>query len=80
LVAGKAHIETYTFNTGVAKHYFCRHCGVHPFYVPRSHPQGFSANLRCLQLELLSTFHIDAFNGRHWEQHVQEIQQANTGS
>ncbi len=48
LLQGAEVLTTYTFNTGVAKHTFCRICGIHSFYVPRSHPDGFSVNLRCL--------------------------------
>ena len=48
LVSGEEMLTTYTFNTGVAKHLFCRICGVKSFYVPRSNPDGFSVNLRCL--------------------------------
>ena len=33
-------VTTYTFGTGVAKHTFCPVCGVKPFYVPRSNPDG----------------------------------------
>jgi hypothetical protein len=38
LLSGAELISTYTFNTGVAKHLFCKHCGVKAFYVPRSTP------------------------------------------
>jgi hypothetical protein len=31
LLSGKDDLTTYTFNTGVAKHTFCKHCGIHPF-------------------------------------------------
>lgn len=48
LLSGVDHLATYTFNTGVAKHLFCAVCGVKSFYVPRSNPDGFSVNLRCL--------------------------------
>lgn len=48
LLQGAEHITTYTFNTGAAKHTFCAVCGVKSFYVPRSNPDGFSVNLRCL--------------------------------
>ncbi|HEY5450173.1 MAG TPA: GFA family protein, partial [Polyangia bacterium] len=41
-------LTTYTFNTGIAQHTFCNRCGVHPFYVPRSHPDKIDVNLRCL--------------------------------
>jgi hypothetical protein len=43
LLAGRDDLTTYTFNTGVAQHTFCKHCGVKSFYVPRSHPEGVSA-------------------------------------
>ena len=48
LLRGQQDIETYTFNTGVAQHYFCRQCGIKSFYVPRSHPGGISVNVNCL--------------------------------
>ncbi len=47
--AGESELTEYRFNTGVARHYFCRHCGVKPFYVPRSNPDGIDVNVRCLQ-------------------------------
>src|SRR5579885_3747939 len=48
LLSGKDVLTTYTFNTGTAKHLFCSVCGIKSFYVPRSHPDGFSVNARCL--------------------------------
>ena len=45
LVSGKDDICTYEFNTGVTKHFFCRHCGVKSFYIPRSNPDGYSVNV-----------------------------------
>jgi hypothetical protein len=48
LVRGSADLSEYRFNTGTARHLFCRHCGVKSFYVPRSNPDGYSINLRCL--------------------------------
>ena len=50
LIRGTDQITTYTFNTGIAEHTFCKVCGVKPFYVPRSNPDGFSVNARCLCL------------------------------
>jgi hypothetical protein len=35
-------VKTYQFGTGVAKHHFCGTCGISPFYVPRSNPNGYS--------------------------------------
>jgi hypothetical protein len=66
LVRGANALAEYRFNTGLARHRFCRHCGIHPFYTPRSHPDGVDVNARCLddapQLE------IKSFDGEHWEQ------------
>lgn len=48
LLQGADALSEYRFNTGTAKHLFCRHCGIKAFYVPRSHPDGYSVNARCL--------------------------------
>ncbi len=73
LLQGDDYLTTYTFNTGVAKHLFCRICGVKSFYVPRSHPDSYSVNLRCLDPKTINTVSIKPFNGREWEKHVSEI-------
>lgn len=67
LLQGQDAITTYTFNTGVAQHLFCKQCGVKSFYVPRSNPDGFSVNVRCLDNVELSDVSIEAFDGRNWE-------------
>ncbi len=75
LDAGADALETYTFNTGVAKHTFCRYCGVKPFYVPRSNPDGYSINLRCVDRTNLDSVTIEAFDGTHWEHHAQRLKE-----
>lgn len=70
LLQGAAALVTYAFNTGTARHTFCRHCGVKPFYVPRSNPDGYSVNLRCIAPGTLDSVLIDAFDGRDWEHHA----------
>lgn len=62
LLAGAADLVEYTFNTGVAKHRFCGHCGVKSFYVPRSHPDGIDVNVRCLDQGSISALHVAAFD------------------
>lgn len=64
-------ITTYTFNTGVAKHYFCPTCGVAPFYVPRSNPDCIDVNARCLRGVDPGRLKIRPFDGRHWEKAAQ---------
>jgi hypothetical protein len=67
LLQGEESLTTYTFNTQVAKHFFCSVCGVKSFYVPRSHPDGYSVNARCLDQESIEEITIEPFNGREWE-------------
>lgn len=73
LCEGENLLTTYQFNTGVAKHYFCRHCGVKSFYVPRSHPEGISVNARCLDPGTVVSVTLEPFDGRNWEQHIDEL-------
>jgi len=72
LLRGEDHITTYTFNTGVAKHLFCRVCGIKPFYIPRSNPDGYDVNVRCLDTRPRS-ISIVQFDGQHWEQHAHTL-------
>ena len=67
LVSGADVLSTYTWNTGTAKHHFCSVCGVKSFYVPRSHPDGFSVNARCLDAGTVEAMSVVETNGREWE-------------
>jgi hypothetical protein len=67
LVSGEDKLSTYTFNTGVAKHLFCSVCGIKSFYRPRSNPDGWSVNARCLDDPDSLDIRIEAFDGRNWE-------------
>lgn len=80
LVAGEAQLSTYTFNTGVAKHLFCRTCGVKSFYVPRSNPDGYSINLRCLEPGTIERVLLEDFDGRNWERHGAALAHLSAGS
>jgi hypothetical protein len=68
LVSGKDELTTYTFNTGVAKHTFCKHCGIHAFYVPRSDPDKVDVNARCIDDIDLAALSLNYFDGKNWEQ------------
>ncbi len=67
LLAGADVLTEYAFNTGVARHLFCRRCGVKSFYVPRSNPDGFSVNARCLETGTIAALAVEPFDGRNWE-------------
>ena len=68
LVAGEDDLTTYTFNTGTAKHRFCRVCGIKSFYIPRSNPDGFDVNVRCLDESTIKALRVEPYDGRNWEQ------------
>ncbi|CAM2066357.1 GFA family protein [Sulfidibacter corallicola] len=74
LLQGQRDLSTYRFNTGEAKHHFCSHCGVSPFYVPRSHPDGYDVNLRCVTDLDWRKVEITPFDGANWEQNIQKIE------
>ena len=70
LLRGKNILTTYQFNTGTAKHRFCAVCGIKSFYVPRSHPNGYSVNARCLDTVDVDKIDIKPFDGANWESSV----------
>ena len=67
LLKGEDSLATYTFNTGKARHLFCRVCGIKSFYVPRSHPDSYSVNVRCLDEGSVKGMTVRPFDGRNWE-------------
>jgi hypothetical protein len=73
LIRGEDTLTAYTFNTGVARHLFCKVCGIKSFYVPRSNPDGYSVNVRCLESTGISNIKIKPFDGRRWEEHAAEL-------
>jgi len=62
LLRGAEALSEYRFNTGTARHLFCRHCGVKSFYVPRSNPDGYSVNARCLDAATIEQLDIEPFD------------------
>ena len=73
LISGSDELATYTFNTNVARHHFCRICGIKSFYIPRSHPDGVSVNARCLDDDVLQNADIGLFDGREWEDSIDHL-------
>jgi hypothetical protein len=79
LLAGAEALTEYTFNTGVARHLFCRKCGIKSFYVPRSNPDGFSVNARCLAADTIETVTVEPFDGRNWENSAGVLRHLSSG-
>jgi hypothetical protein len=73
LLSGEDKLTTYRFNTGTAKHHFCSLCGIKSFYVPRSKPDGFSVNVRCLDPRQVTIARTTLFDGQHWEEQMEAL-------
>ena len=67
LLKGEEALSVYTFNTGAAKHGFCKTCGIKSFYIPRSLPDGYSVNVRCLERTHIAGVKVEPFDGENWE-------------
>lgn len=75
LLAGEDALALYQFGTKTAKHWFCKHCGIHPFSNPRLAPEQYSINIRCLDdFELESTaVQLEKFDGQNWEEAAKSL-------
>ncbi len=73
LVCGQDSLTEYRFHTAVARHLFCKHCGVKSYYVPRSHPDAFSVNLNCLELPDEIAVTVKTFDGRQWSKNAERL-------
>ena len=80
LVAGAEELTDYRFNTGTARHLFCRHCGNKSFYVPRSHPDGFSVNARCVDGLDLAALRVVPFDDGDREAAMARLHDAGVGA
>ena len=73
LLSGEDQLSTYTFDTHEAKHLFCKTCGIKSFYIPRSHPDGVSVNVRCLDPATIKSIQVEFFDGKNWEQNIGKL-------
>jgi hypothetical protein len=67
LLSGEQALTSYTFNTRTAQHLFCSVCGIKSFYVPRSHPDRYSVNARCIDEGSVEDMVIVSADGKNWE-------------
>jgi len=73
IMQGADRLASCAFNTGVAQHLFCATCGIKSFYRPRSNPDGWSVNARCLDDVEALDIRIKPFDGRNWEAHAADL-------
>ena len=72
LLRGEEQLSTYTFDSGEAKHLFCKICGIKSFYIPRSNPDGIDVNVRCLNPQP-AKIDIEPFDGINWEKNAHKL-------
>ena len=48
ILSGEDELTLYQFHTQVAKHYFCKRCGIYTFHQTRSNPLEWRVNLGCV--------------------------------
>ena len=72
LLRGEEMLSTYSFDSHEAKHKFCKTCGIKSFYIPRSNPDGYDINVRCLDPQPKKVI-IEHFDGKNWEQHAHKL-------
>ena len=72
LLSGQDDLTLYQFGSATARHWFCRHCGIHPFSNPRAAPDMYAINIRCLDDFAAERRNVEVvtFDGRNWEQAV----------
>jgi hypothetical protein len=73
LLSHPSNLKNYQFGTQTAHHLFCQNCGISSYYVPRSHPNGFSVNARCIENLDTETLEKISFDGKNWEQAKKEM-------
>lgn len=70
LLRGESELTLYQFGTQTARHWFCKHCGIQAFSNPRTAPEKYSVNVRCLDdfPDVAAAITVTEFDGQHWEE------------
>lgn len=63
ILAGEEMLTLYQWNMRIARHYFCRHCGIYVFHRKRSAPDHFGVNVFCLEGFDVSSVPVRATEG-----------------
>lgn len=64
LLKGEGNLSLYQFNSDIAKHYFCKLCGIYTHHNRKSDPNGMGVNLGCLDDLDPMDYKAGQFDGR----------------
>ena len=48
VINGKENLSMYQFGTNIAKHFFCKKCGIYTHHFRKSDPNGIAVNIGCI--------------------------------
>ena len=57
-ISGEENLSVYQFGTNIAKHYFCKNCGIYTHHQRKSDPNGIGVNIGCI--DDIDSFQYDA--------------------
>ena len=49
IIEGEEKLSLYQWNTKIAKHYFCSHCGIYTHHQRRAAPDEYGFNVACIE-------------------------------
>ena len=64
LTKGETSLSLYQFNSNIAKHYFCKKCGIYTHHNRKSDPNGMGVNLGCIDQLDATGYEALSFDGR----------------
>lgn len=64
LVSGQDQLSLYQWNMQIARHFFCRRCGIYVFHNKRAAPDHYGVNVRCLDGVSLTDAPLRATEGQ----------------
>ena len=64
LIKGEEELALYQFNSNIAKHYFCKKCGIYTHHNRKSDPNGMGVNLGCVDELDATDYDAISFDGR----------------
>ena len=64
IIADADALGLYQFGTKVAKHFFCKECGIYPFHETMRQPGHFRVNLGCVDDVDTFTLPVEIFDGK----------------